>query len=416
MGHLVGKDLYRALGRKIDGLEARTPWNQTFYAILRELYTAEEAELVVRMPYGLATLDEIVRVTGQDSATVEPLLKGLAEKGLVMDVFVGDGYRYAISALVIGIFELTMMRTRGELNMKEWAGLFRDYFADPDTFYKSNFGRGQRVSPLRALPHDGTVSDDQYVEVLDYEKASAIVDGAKKFAIGICSCRHEKLHTGEKRCQVPLETCSTFGPGVDTMVRHGFGREVSKTEMQENLARSRELGLVLCADNVKKDVSFICHCCGCCCNVLLGISKLGYPGVLVTSNYMAHRDPEVCTECDTCVESCAIGAIAAGNGGGPEVDEQLCVGCGVCALKCDSGAMRLVKRPQRVLHPEDTFERIILQYLEQGNLQNLMFSNPQSRTHGFMRAFVGGFLRLPPVKKALLSDRLRSSFLQFMRR
>ena len=127
------------------------------------------------------------------------------------------------------------------------------------------------------------------------------------------------------------------------MVRHGFGREVSKTEMQENLARSRELGLVLCADNVKKDVSFICHCCGCCCNVLLGISKLGYPGVLVTSNYMAHRDPEVCTECDTCVESCAIGAIAAGNGGGPEVDEQLCVGCGVCEERCFFDAVSMAE-------------------------------------------------------------------------
>ena len=32
-----------------------------------------------------------------------------------------------------------------------------------------------------------------------------------------------------------------------------------------------------------------------------------------------------------------------------------------------------------------------------------------------MRGFVGGFLRLPPVKKALLSDTLRSSFLDFMK-
>jgi hypothetical protein len=32
-----------------------------------------------------------------------------------------------------------------------------------------------------------------------------------------------------------------------------------------------------------------------------------------------------------------------------------------------------------------------------------------------MRAFVGAFLKLPPVKKALLSDRLRSSFLNAMK-
>ena len=32
-----------------------------------------------------------------------------------------------------------------------------------------------------------------------------------------------------------------------------------------------------------------------------------------------------------------------------------------------------------------------------------------------MRAFVGAFLRLPPVKQALLGDRMRSRFLDAMR-
>lgn len=32
-----------------------------------------------------------------------------------------------------------------------------------------------------------------------------------------------------------------------------------------------------------------------------------------------------------------------------------------------------------------------------------------------MRTFLGAFLRLPPVKKALMSDVLRSSFLSFMK-
>jgi hypothetical protein len=32
-----------------------------------------------------------------------------------------------------------------------------------------------------------------------------------------------------------------------------------------------------------------------------------------------------------------------------------------------------------------------------------------------MRAFVGAFLKLPPVKKALMSDTLRSRFLEAMK-
>jgi hypothetical protein len=57
----------------------------------------------------------------------------------------------------------------------------------------------------------------------------------------------------------------------------------------------------------------------------------------------------------------------------------------------------------------------MLQCLEKGTLQNQIFANPQSINEKFMRAFVGAFLRLPPVKKALMSDRLRSRFLAAMK-
>jgi ferredoxin len=96
------------------------------------------------------------------------------------------------------------------------------------------------------------------------------------------------------------------------------------------------------------------------------------------------------------------------------IDASICLGCGVCALHCNKGAVTLVRREKRVLHPETTFERVILQSLERGTLQNQIFDNPQSITQKFMRGFVGGFLRLPPVKAALMSDMLRSSFLNAM--
>jgi hypothetical protein len=78
--------------------------------------------------------------------------------------------------------------------------------------------------------------------------------------------------------------------------------------------------------------------------------------------------------------------------------------------------MKLFKREQRVLHPEDTFERVILQCLERGTLQNLMYSSPQRMTHRFMRGLVGGFLKLSPVKRSLMSETLRSRFLSAMKK
>jgi Pyruvate/2-oxoacid:ferredoxin oxidoreductase delta subunit/predicted transcriptional regulator len=416
MGHLAGKELYRKLGKKIDNLTMRAPWNGTFYAILKELYSEEEAYVVVNMPYGLSKLDQIQKASKYERSKLQKILDDLASKGLVMDMWMQGEYYYTPSPMIIGIFEFTMMRTKGELRMKEWARLFHSYLQDDATFYRANFRHGEKISPLRALPHEGTIEASEYVEVLDYEKATAIAGQANKFCVGICSCRHEKLHVGEKKCDVPLDTCSSFGMAADFMINRGFGKEVSKSEILENLARSKEMGLVFCADNVKSDISFICHCCGCCCNALLGISKFGYPGMVVTSNFIARSDKDLCTECGTCAETCPIGAIQMVPEASPKIDESICLGCGVCALKCPTGALKLVQRKQKVLHPEDTFERIILQCLERGTLQNLMFNNPQSKGHAFMRGFVGGFLKLPPIKKALMSDTLRSSFLGMMKK
>jgi len=416
MGHVIGKDIYRKLGKKIDNLMMRTPWNEAFHSILKELYSPEEADVVVRMPYGLSSLDQIAKATKCEAPELHRVLDSLCAKGLVMDLCIHGGYYYMPSPLLIGIFEFTMMRTGDNLSTKEWATLFHTYMQGDDSFYAANFTKGKKISPLRALPHEEAIDTSEYVEVLDYERATAIIEGSRRFSIGICSCRHEKLHVGEKKCEVPLETCSSFDTAADFMIRHDFAKEVSKSEMLENLARSKEMGLVLSADNVQREISFICHCCGCCCNILLGISKFGYPNTVVTSSFIAEHDEELCTECGVCAQSCPIDAIEILPQGGPKIDASICMGCGVCSLRCQSGALKLVKREQRVIHPETTFERVILQCLERGTLQNQMFSNPQSISHAFMRGFLGAFLRLPPVKKALMGDMLRSSFLSMMKR
>ena len=416
MGHMVGKDVYRKLGKKVDNLTMRAPCNETLHAILKELYSPEEADVVVKMPYGLANLDRIEKLTGCERSKLQKILENLSAKGLVMDLWMHGEYHYMPSPMVIGIFEFTMMRVGDNLNTKEWAKLFHSYLQDDNGFYAANLKHKEKISPLRALPHEDAIDSSEHIEVLDYEKATAIVEGGKKFSIGICSCRHEKLHVGEKKCDVPLETCSSLDAAADFMIRHNFGKEASKREMLENLARSKEMGLVFCADNVKNDVSFICHCCGCCCNALLGISKFGYPNMVITSSFIAQVDDKVCAECGACAEACPIGAIELVSEKTPRIDAGVCMGCGVCALRCTTWALKLVKREQRVIHPEDTFERVILQCLERGTLQNMMFDNPQSVTHNFMRGFVGGFLKLPPVRRALMSDTLRSSFLGMMKK
>lgn len=423
MGHLTGKDLYKKLGRKLDGMAVRVPWNDALYHLIKELYSEDEAALVVKMPYGPSKLGRIARSAGMDEDRVRKILDGLCEKGLVVDLWAKDSYRYMISPMVVGIFEYTMMRTGGGIDFKKTAELFTEYMFGDDSFFRENFKEGRSISPLRALPYEESVLAEEHVEILDYEKAEYILSNAKTYSIGLCSCRHEKTHLGEKKCATPLETCSSFDRPAEYLVSHNLARKSSKQEMLDNLARSKELGLVISADNTKRNVGFLCHCCGCCCNLLLGYSRFGYAGTIVTSNFIAGVNKDSCTGCAKCGKACPVGTIAMKDRNDPSVkykkiavvDESVCIGCGVCSLACANKSIMLHKRKERVFHPASTFERVILQSLERNTLPNLIFDDPERLSHAFMRGFLGGFFRLPGVKRALAGDLLKSRFLKALK-
>jgi ferredoxin len=300
MGHIDSKGIFRKLGQKIDNLPMRAPWNEAFYQILKELYSEKEADVIVKMPYGLSDLNRIARVTKYESSELQKILEGLCSKGLVMDLWSNDAYHYMPSPMMIGIFEFTMMRTGESVDSKAMAHLFHSYLnAEDGALYTANLKKGQKVSVMRALPHWNAIDSSEYMEVLDYEKAASIIESSEKFSAGICSCRHEKLHIGEKECDVPLEKCSSFNHGADYLIRHNLA----------NLAQSIEMKLVLCADNIKRNITFICHCCKDCCNALAGISKFGYPNTVVTSTFIAQIDPDTCIGCGKCAKACPIDAI-----------------------------------------------------------------------------------------------------------
>jgi len=418
MGHVVAKDIYGALGDKIDGLHVRTPQTEIFYAMLRELYSPDEAELIAKMPFSLSTLERIAKVTGRERTALEPMLTALCEKGLVVDLILDGTYRYMPAPFVIGIFEFTMMRMgSSDQKIGTISRLFTEYLAGGE-FYAANFGADQQVSIARALPHLDDLGD--HVEILDYERIDRVIDEAESFSVSNCSCRHKKHHVGGEVCKVPLETCTSFGTAADYLVRHGMGRRISKAEMTDIVQRSKELKLVFSVDNVRNHPGFLCHCCGCCCAIFEGINKHGYANAIVSSTLMPRVDLDECNGCQKCARACHIGAISMRpepkKAGGkrkflPVIDESACIGCGVCGLVCDPDAIEMRKRERNVIHPETTFERVILQCLERGTLQNQLFDDPDRLSHKAMRGIVGGFLRLSPVKKTLMTDTLRSRFL-----
>ncbi len=425
MGHLGAKDEYLALEEKIDGMWLRTPKRKSFLEVLKLIYTPEEARFVSAMSWGFANLAQVARATGTREAEARVMLEALADKGLVLDITPAGETVYVPSPIVIGIFEFTMMRTDGAVDKKAAARLFADCMLTDGAFFAANTPRdGSRMSVMRTLPHEEAVRPEQAVEILDYEKAHALADTFDTFSLGVCSCRHKMDHLEERKCETPLESCLSFGSAADYLIRHKMGRSITKAEMHQALGISKEYGLVLNSDNTRRGIRFICQCCSCCCTVLKGVSEHGYANAVITSTFIAQVREAECIGCGKCAKACPIHAIemvpAPPREDGKKrkkarIKEDLCLGCGVCALQCKkTHALALEKRAQRVIHPATTFERVILQTLDKGTLANQIFDDPRSLTQKALRGVVGGFLRLAPVKRALMSDLLRSRFLKAM--
>jgi Na+-translocating ferredoxin:NAD+ oxidoreductase RNF subunit RnfB len=418
MGHSAAKDIFRRVGHKLDNLHVRCSWNDDLKALVKAVFTEDEAEIFVRLPYVFSDMTRIRKITGLPDKRLHELLDNLCGKGLVIDVWVRDRYYYMPSPLLIGVFEFTMMRTGKDAKPAEWGPLFYRLLENKESYCQPNMGAGQVMSPARVYLHDESVLPEDYTRILDYESATHIVDTSSKCAVGVCSCRHEKLHAGVKKCDLPLETCASFGWAADYLIRHKMAHEVSREQMKDNLSLSREKGLVFCGDNVQRNVTFICQCCSCCCNLLLGITRHGYPNTVVTSSFIARVNETECTGCAKCLKTCPVNAITLlkSDFGADEestavVKEDLCLGCGVCTMTCTKKAIKMEKRSQRYIHPETTFERVLLQCLERGTLQNQIFDNPESLTQEFMRGLIRGFMKLVPTRQIEMSKTLRSGFL-----
>lgn len=86
IGYLVGKEIYRRMGKKIDKRTLRAPWNETLFTILKEIDTEEEANIVVRMLYVLSYLEReasLIRARLTGDRFLGAMKKGVDPQGKV---------------------------------------------------------------------------------------------------------------------------------------------------------------------------------------------------------------------------------------------------------------------------------------------------------------------------------------------
>ena len=184
------------------------------------------------------------------------------------------------------------------------------------------------------------------------------------------------------------------------------------------LERSYASNLVQIGENVRENPAFICNCCGCCCEALQAARKFAPMQPVATTNYIPKIKEETCIGCGKCAKACPIFAISMEEKQvgekkvkRPVVDTEICLGCGVCASNCPNHSLELERRPIQVITPVNSTHRFVLQAIEKGTLQNLIFDNQAFANHRAMAAVFGTILKLPPLKQALASKQFKSIYL-----
>lgn len=356
MGHLAGgkEEAYQALAERLSRFPVGVVINDTLMEILKLLYTEKEAEAGSKFPLKPRPLEKIKALTGMEEQKLAVLLDGMAAKGLVVDIPRQETTYYMLSPVVVGFFEYSLMRADGA-NLKELCALYEQYFQNRAAA-EEIFGAETKI--FRALVYEHYIPELVRTEVLDYEKAEAVIRTSGGGSLSICACRHKAYHLGEP-CRFPMEDiCTSLGRPAEWLLRRGFARRASVDDLLCNLERSYKLGLVLTCDNVINEPAYICHCCGCCCGPLRAINEHGVSAVQ-PSNFVPAIDLEKCLGCETCVDLCHIGALEASPQSEPVLDREKCIGCGVCATACPGEALKMSRRDGIYTPPENKLSQLV---------------------------------------------------------
>ena len=425
MGHLASKQSLMDMQRRLDKMPIGTPSYKALFEILQELFTDEECQLASVMPFQLATAKRIAKIAKQDLQTVEDRLRTMVEKGLVMDLRLDDNPRayYYLNPAMIGFFEFTMMKKRKNIDQAKVAHLMWEYIREDPQLRFFRMATEGPTFLARPLVNELALEPEVVSEVLDYEKASYIVEQTHSWAEAICHCRHVKQHMG-KRCRYPLRHCLSFGLAADALVRANISKPIEKERALDILQYARDKGCVQMGDNVKNQPTFICNCCKCCCEMMEGFRTVRFPEKVITSNYEAELNPEQCRGCGRCARACPVDVIdlvpAQPNQQAPkrkqhaQINQDLCLGCGVCQPKCRFGALTMRSIGKRTFTPENAIAKIVAQAVEHGKLGNLIFDDHTKVTHRAMAAFLNGIIQLPPTKQLLAQQQIKSTFLNLL--
>jgi len=414
MAHRTPRSSYQELSKRLNRYPQGAPPSGLLFQILALLFSAEEAELVAKLPIRPFTAQQAARIWKIAEARASAQLQELADRALLVDFPSNGQMEYVLPPPMAGFFEFALMRTRDDIDQKLLSELYEQYITVEEDFIKSLFLTG-KTQLGRVFVQESVISSEHSLHVLDYEKASEVIETASDIGVGLCYCRHKRQHQG-LACDAEMDICLTFNTVASSLIRHDYARRIDPVEGRELLHKAVEQNLVQFGENVQQGVNFICNCCPCCCEAMLAAQRFGHLHPVHTSNFIAEVNDN-CNGCGRCLPTCPVKIITLEteqpDGTGRKravIDLDLCLGCGVCRRNCPRDGLTMQPRAKRVITPVSSTHKSVMMAVERGKLQNLLFDNQVLWSHRALAAVLGVILKLPPIKRALASEQLGSRY------
>jgi ferredoxin len=349
--------IYERLAKHLDNLPGGFPRTESGVEmrILRRLFSVEEADMAAHLTMRPEPAAKVAARLERDPEQTAKLLDEMSHKGLIYRMGRGNTPMYSASQYVVGIWEYNVKNLDPEL-IKDMNEYIPTLF-DMETWKKA--------PQLRTIPVEESIFERR--EILPHEEARALTLSRSKIAVAPCICRREHSMVGEG-CGKPEESCLVFGRAADYYIGNGTGREITTEEALAILDRAEKNALVLQPSN-SQQISNICTCCGCCCQVLKAYKRHPHPASIVSTPFRLEVVAEDCAGCGDCIERCQMDALSLVD----DVishDERRCIGCGLCTTVCPSECLLLVRKPEEELMaiPESTADTYMMIAKARGKL------------------------------------------------
>ena len=422
MSHHLVRTGYTGLVERLNRFSQGATPSESLFKILKILFSERDAAMVSQLPIRPFSVQRAARIWKLSEAETGKILEDLAKRAILLDVEKDGVQTYILPPPMIGFFEFSLMRLRGDIDQKVLSELLHQYVHVEEDFLKALFMTGE-TQVGRIFVHEPAIpipeTDDVTLCILDYERATEVIKTAAHRGVSLCYCRHKMAHLG-RSCAAPQEICMTFNEPAQALIKHRHARSVSKEECLDLLQVAWDNKLVQFGSNVREGIGFICNCCGCCCEAMASARRFGLMHPIHTTSYLPALREEKCKGCGRCVSVCpvaAMGLVSANDPHKPKrkqahLHEEICLGCGLCVRECPEGAIVLKERSKRVIPPLNAVHQAVVMAIERGKLQNLIFDNHALMSHRFMAAILGAILKLPPVKQLMASEQVKSRYLE----